>query len=84
MRNVVTSVLPPQREITIKINPPMRPTERPVVLTMNKIGLTIEELSRSEVVVRNESMRVMPMAFIVVEGALFGLLGTVKQLMGGT
>lgn len=83
MRNVVTVILPPNREMTFEVKPPMRLTERPIVLTIRKEGIVINQLSSSEVLVQNPTNLVMPILFFVVESGTLSLIGALKQLIAG-
>ena len=81
MRNLVSSILPPNRSLLIKVEPPLQANEQPTVLTVRKSGLLIEQLRNDVVRVSNNSNVVMPILFCVIDRRLPRWLGIAKQLL---
>lgn len=83
MRNVVVRVLAPKENLIVQVSPPMKPTERPIILTASKMGMVIQQLANDAVRIENPTSFVAPIIFFVTNGNAFELLGTVKNLLGG-
>lgn len=65
MRNVKSAILPSGGSLLIKVSPPIHQSERPMVMTLWKQGMTVKVLTPELVHVINTTPRLMPMLFYV-------------------
>lgn len=66
MRNVRSSILPPGRNLLMRIEPPMRMDEQPIVITMlGRKSVEVTKIDSGVVCVINEGDQVAPFVFFV-------------------
>lgn len=65
MRNVKTMIIPPRSMMTIKVDPMMAPTEKPIALTLKKTDLELQTIGNAFAMVINKSDRFVPVMLYI-------------------
>jgi hypothetical protein len=65
-------------QLSIKIHPPMQATERPIMLTLIKNGMTLT-IEPDQVTVTNPTQRLAPMFFCVVDDRALEFVGRLLE-----
>lgn len=88
MRHVKTAILPPRGHLVLMLDPPIASTEKPILMTLSKIGISMKQVNPSLVLITNETESIAPILFAVALqdfslGSADWLVGNIQKLLGG-
>lgn len=88
MRDVKTAILPPKGHLVLTLDPPIASTEKPILMTLNKLGIEMKQVNPSLVLVTNQTDHVAPIFFAIGPqdfsiGSIDWLVGNIQKMLGG-